>query len=138
MNIDERGGEHIINEDFHGTFDENSFQDLVVDAILDPDLNIDIPTMEVARHGAGQQGPQRMVVVDPMKNLAKFPCKKTESADNHLVAFDDYLEIQQIDVADANVVQIITRFGYSLVKPKSGLIKVEMVDHMLMLQTGML
>ena len=55
-----------------------------------------------------------MVAVDPMRNLSKFSGEKTESADNHLVAFDDYLEIQQINVADANVAQIITRFGYSL------------------------
>ena len=53
MNIDEPGDEHIIDEDFHGAFDENLFQDLVVDDILDPDLNIDIPNME----RAGQQGP---------------------------------------------------------------------------------
>ena len=33
---------------------------------------------------------------------------------NHLDAFDDCLEIQQINVADANVAQIITRFAYSL------------------------
>ena len=55
-----------------------------------------------------------MVVVDPMRNLPKFSGEKTESADNHLDAFDDYLEIQQINVADVNVAQIITRFGYSL------------------------
>ena len=109
MNIDEPGDEHIIDEDFHGAFDENLFNELVVDDILVDDLNIDIPNMEGAR-----QGPQRMVVVDPMKNLPKFSGEKTESADNHLDAFDDYLEIQQIDVADANVAQIITRFGYSL------------------------
>ena len=60
-----------------------------------------------------------MVVIDPMRNLAKFSSKKTESADNHLDAFDDYLEIQQINVAYANVVQIITRFViHYLVKPK--------------------
>ena len=70
--------------------------------------------MEGARQGAGQQGPQRMVVVDPMRNLPKIAGEKTESADNHLDAFDDYLEIQQINVADPNVTQIITRFGYSL------------------------
>ena len=99
---------------FHGAFDENLFQDLVVDDILDPDLNIDIANMEGARQGAGQQGPQRMVVVDPMKNLPKFSGEKTESADNHLDAFDDYLEIQQINVADANVAQIIARLCYSL------------------------
>ena len=61
-----------------------------------------------------QQGPQRMVVVDPMNNLPKFSGEKTESADNHLDAFDDYLEIQQIEVTDSNVAQIITRFSYSL------------------------
>ena len=55
-----------------------------------------------------------MVVVDPMKNLPKFSGEKTESADNHLDAFDDYLEIQQINVGDADVAQIITRFSYSL------------------------
>ena len=109
MNIDEPGEEHIIDEDFHGEFDETLFQDLVVDDIVDPDLNIDIPNMEGARQGAGQQGPQRMVVVDPMRNLLKFSGEKTESADNHLDAFDDYLEIHQINVVDANVAQIITR-----------------------------
>ena len=72
MNIDEPVDEHIIDEDFHGAFDENLFQDLVVDNILDPYLNIDIPNMEGAWQGAGQQGPQRMVVVDLMKNLPKF------------------------------------------------------------------
>ena len=61
MNIDELGEEHIIDEDFHGEFDKNLFQDLVADDILDPDLNINNPNME----GAGQQGGQRMVVVDP-------------------------------------------------------------------------
>ena len=49
MNIDEPGDEHIIDESFPGAFDENLFQDLVVDDILDPDLNIDIPNMEGAR-----------------------------------------------------------------------------------------
>ena len=68
--------EHIIDEDFHGEFDENLFQDLVVDDIVDPDLNIDIPNMEGARQGAGQQGLQRMVVVDPMRNLPKFSGEK--------------------------------------------------------------
>ena len=72
MNIDEPGDEHIIDEDFHGAFDENLFHELVVDYILFDDLNINIPNMEGARQGAGQQGPQRMVVVDPMKNLPKF------------------------------------------------------------------
>ena len=86
----------------------------MADDILDPDLNIDNPNTEGTRQGAGQQGPQRMVVVDPMRNLPKFSGEKTESADNHLDAFDDYLEIQQINVVDANVGQIITRFGYSL------------------------
>ena len=62
-------------KDFHGAFDENLFNELVVDDILVDDLNIDIPNMEGAR-----QGPQRMVVVDPMKNLPKFSGEKTESA----------------------------------------------------------
>ena len=110
MNIYEPGEEHIIDEDFHGEFDENIFQDLVADDILDPDLNINNPDME----DAGHQGPQRMVVVDPMRNLTKYSGEKTGSADNHLDAFDNYLEIQQINVVGANVVQIITRCGYSL------------------------
>ena len=76
MNIDEPVEEHIIAEDFHGAFDENLFQDLVADDILDPDLNIDNPNMQGARQGAGQQGPQRMVVVDPMRNLPKFSGEK--------------------------------------------------------------
>ena len=113
MNIDEPGEEHVMDEDFHGKFDENVFQDLVADDILDPDLNINNPNMEYGRQGAGQKGPKRMVVVDPMRNLPKFSGDKTESADNHLDAFDDYLQIQQINVANANVAQIIARFGYS-------------------------
>ena len=95
--------------------------------------------MEGARQDAGQQGPQRMVVVDPMINIPKFSGEKTELADNHLDAFDDYLEIQQVNVPDAKMAQIITRFGYSLFgKAKSGLTRVEMVDHMPLLQTRML
>ena len=70
--------------------------------------------MEASRQGVGQHGPQRMTVVDPMPNLPKVSSEKTESTDNHLDAFDDYLEIHQINVADAKVAQIITRFGYSL------------------------
>ena len=65
----------------------------MVDDIVDPDLNIDIPNMEGARQDAGQQGPQRMVVVDPMRNLPKLSGEKTESANNHLDVLDDYLEI---------------------------------------------
>ena len=49
-----------------------------------------------------------------MQNIPKFLGEKTESADNHLDAFDDYQEIQQINVADTNVAQIINRFDYSL------------------------
>ena len=55
-----------------------------------------------------------MVVIDLMRNLPKFTGEKTESTDNNLDAFDDYLEIPQINVTDANVAQIITRFSYSL------------------------
>ena len=84
MNINEPGEEHIIDVDFHGEFDENLFQDLAADDILDPDLNINNPNMEGGRQGAGQPGLQRMVVVDPMRNLPKFSDEKTESADNHL------------------------------------------------------
>ena len=49
-----------------------------------------------------------------MRNLPKFSGEKTKSTDSHLDAFDDYLEIQQTKVVDANVAQIITGFGYSL------------------------
>ena len=83
MNIDEPGEENII-DDFHAEFDDNLLQDLVVDDIVDPDLNNNIPNMEGARQGAGQLGPQRMVVIDPMRNLPKFSSEKTESADNYL------------------------------------------------------
>ena len=38
MNIDEPGEEQVIDEYFHGLFDENIFHDLVADVILDPDL----------------------------------------------------------------------------------------------------
>ena len=70
--------------------------------------------MEGGRQGSGQQGPQRIIVVDPIRNLPIFSGEKTESANRQFDAFDDYLEIQQIDIDDANVAQIITRFGYSL------------------------
>ena len=43
MNIDKPGEEHIMDKDFHGEFDENLFQDLVADGILDPNLNINNP-----------------------------------------------------------------------------------------------
>ena len=46
MNIDEPSEEHIIDEDFHGGFDENLFYDLVVDDILDPSTNHNNPNME--------------------------------------------------------------------------------------------
>ena len=73
-----------------------------------------------------------------MRNLPKFSGKKTESADNQLDSFDDYMEIKQINVVGANVAQIITRFGYFLFgKAKSGLTREEKVGHMPMLQTGM-
>ena len=52
--------------------------------------------MEGGRQGAGQQDPQRMVVVDLMRNLPKFSGDKMESAESHLVASDDYLKIQKL------------------------------------------
>ena len=94
MNIEEPGKEHIINEDFLSEFDENVFHDLVADDILDPKTNHNNSNMEGGRQSAGQQGPQRMVVADPMRNVPKFSGEKTESVENHLDAFDDYLEIQ--------------------------------------------
>ena len=47
MNIDEPGEEQVIDEDFHGEFYENLFQDLVTDDIFDPHLNIDNPNTKV-------------------------------------------------------------------------------------------
>ena len=114
MNIDDPGEEHIIDEIFHCGFDEKLCYGLASDDILDPDINQNDPNMEGGRQGAGHQGPQRIVVVDLIRNLPKFSGKKTESADNHLDTFDDNLEIQQINVVYANVPKIITRFGYSL------------------------
>ena len=114
MNLHVPGEEYIIDEDFHGVFDENAFHNLVADNNLGPDIDQNNPTMEGGRQGAGQQDPQRMVVVDFMRNVPKFSGKKSESADNYLVAFDDYLEIQQINAVDASVAQIITGFSYSL------------------------
>ena len=64
--------------------------------------------------GTGHRCPQSMVVADLMRNLPTFSGEKTESANNYLDVFDDSLKIQQINVADANVTQIITIFGYSL------------------------
>ena len=113
MDIDEPVEEHIIDEDFLGEFDKNLVHVLVAGDI-DPNTNHNNPNMEGSRKSACQHGPQLMVVVDPMRNLPKFSGKKTESADNHFNAFDDYLDIQQINVADANVAQITTRFCYSL------------------------
>ena len=121
MNIGKPGEEQIINEDFHGKFDGHLFQDLVADEILHPNLNINNPNMEGGTQSEGQHSPQRMMVVNPMRNLPKFSGEKTESADNHLDAFDDYLEIQQIKVVNANVAKIITRFCNSLFgKTKKG------------------
>ena len=114
MNIVEPVEEHIIGDNFLDEFDGNLFQDFVADDILDPGINHNNPNMEGGRQGAGQQGPQGMVVVDSMRNLPKFSGEKTESADNHLDTFDDYLEIQHIKVDGANVAQFIMRFGYSL------------------------
>ena len=65
MNIDVPGEEHTRDEDFHGEFDENLLQDLVADDILDPDLNINIPNIEGARQGAGQQGLQKWWLLSP-------------------------------------------------------------------------
>ena len=49
-----------------------------------------------------------------MRNLPKFSGEKIESAEKHPDAFDDYLEIQQMKVVDANLAPIITRPGHSL------------------------
>ena len=67
MNIDKPGEEHIIDDDFHGEFDENLFQDLVADDILDPDLTINNQNMEGGRQGASQQGPQKWWLLTPLE-----------------------------------------------------------------------
>ena len=108
MNIDEPREEHIIEEDVHSEFGESFFHNLVADYILDSDIDQNNPNMVDSRQVAEQQGPQRMVVVCPMRNLPKFFCEKTESAGTHLDPFNDYLEIQQVDVVDTNVAQITT------------------------------
>ena len=80
-----------------------------------------------------------MVFVDPMRKLLKCSGEKAESADNHLDDFDDELEIKQVNVVDATVAQIITIFGYSLfVKARTWFYQGRKVDHMPLLQTGML
>ena len=66
MNVDEPGEEQVIDYDFHGEFDKKLFQGLVANDILDPDLKINNSNMESGRQGAGQQGPHKMEVVDPM------------------------------------------------------------------------
>ena len=66
--------------------------------------------------------------------MLRFSGERTESADNHLDAFDGYVEIKQIDIVDANHDQgCIFIAGQS---KKSVLPKVEMVDHIPVLQTS--
>ena len=50
-----------------------------------------------------------------MRNLSKYSGKKADSDGNHLDAFDDNLERQQVNIVDAKVAQIIIRSGYSVV-----------------------
>ena len=45
---------------------------------------------------AGPQGPQRIMVVDPIDIFYKFHSEKMESVDNHLDIFDDYLEYNEL------------------------------------------
>ena len=47
----------VIDEDFHGVFDENLFHDLVTDDIIDPCLSNHNPNMEGGRQGPGQHRP---------------------------------------------------------------------------------
>ena len=71
-----------------------------------------------------------------MRNVPNLSGEKTKSADDHLDAFDNYEEMQTINVVDANVAQSMTRSGYSLLgKAKTGLTRVEKIDHMSKLQT---
>ena len=65
MNIDEPGEEHILDEDFHGEFDENVFHNLLAGDILDPDINKNNPNMEGGRQGAKQQGAQKRWLLTP-------------------------------------------------------------------------
>ena len=59
----EPGDKHVLDEDFH---------DLVGDDILELYINQNNPDMVGSRQGAGQQGPQRIVVCYPMRNLPKL------------------------------------------------------------------
>ena len=52
--------------------------------------------MEGGRQGTGQQGGTKNGSWCPHETLPKFSGEKTESADNHLDAFDNYLEIKKI------------------------------------------
>ena len=61
---------------------------LVADDILGPDVNKNNPNIKGSRQDVGQHSPQRMVAVDPMRNLPKDSGVKTESADNHLGALN--------------------------------------------------
>ena len=86
MNIDVLGEEHIIDKNFYDEFNENLFHSFVAYDILETH-------MEGGRQGAGQQSTQRMVVVNPMRNLPKFSSETPEPADNHLGAFDENLTV---------------------------------------------
>ena len=98
------GDECIIDVDSHSLFHE-----LVVDDILDPAIHPNNKNMDVCRTPSKQQGPQRMQVVDPIRKLCRFSGNKTGSA-KILDAFDDYLEIWQINVVDTKEAQIINMF----------------------------
>ena len=72
MNADEvhiHDDEQIIDEEFHCELDEDLLQELVLDDILEPAINANYPDMESDRAPAGQQDPQRMVVVYLMRQF---------------------------------------------------------------------
>ena len=108
MNIDEPGEEQVIDEDFHGEVDENLFQDLVTDDVLDPNTNFNYPNIVGGSQGAGHKVHKEWWLLTPWETYQTFWWENWITS--HLDAFDDDLEIQQINVFDSNVAQIITRF----------------------------
>ena len=137
MNIDEPSDKQMIDEDFHGELDKNLFYNLLADDILDTDIHQNNANMEGGRQGAGQLDPQRMVIVDLMRNLQNFLVRKLNHQTIILIHLVITLKYKN-QCLDTSVAQIITMFGYSLFdKPESSLTRIEKVDHMPLLQTGM-
>ena len=72
---------------FYGKFD-----DLAADDVLDSDINQNNYNMEGGRQDVGQYSPQRILVVDPMINLATYSGKK------NWISRQSYLCIWWLDI----------------------------------------